>query len=135
MGKDQIKFEVASSTDFPLSNNGGYDLIAFFDSFHDMGDPQGAAAHALKSLKQDGIVMLVEPFANNNLEDNLIPLGRMFYAASSMICVLSSMASNGPSIRSTAGEAKISEVMNSAGFEFFRRAAQTPVNLIYEAKL
>jgi hypothetical protein len=67
--------------------------LEYFDSFYDMGDPIGAAAHALKALKQDGTVMLVESFANNNLEDNLNPLGRMWYAASSVICVLSSMAS------------------------------------------
>jgi hypothetical protein len=80
LSEHQIKFKVASSTDYPSSNNGVYDLIAFFDSFHDMGNPIGAAAHTLKALKQDGIVMLVEPFANNNLEDNLNPLGRMWYA-------------------------------------------------------
>ena len=78
LNEHQIKFEVASSTDYPSSNNGGYDLIAFFDSFHDMGDPIGAAAHALKALKQDGTVMLVEPFANHNLQENLNPLGRMW---------------------------------------------------------
>jgi hypothetical protein len=101
-----------------------------------MGDPIGtAAAHALKALKQDGTVMLVEPFANNNLEDNLNPLGCMWYAASSMICVLSSMASNGLALGAQAGEAKIAEVMKAAGFKHFKRAAQTPINFVYEARL
>lgn len=135
LSEHQIKFEVTSSTDYPSSNNGVYDLIAFFDSFYDMGDPMGAAAYALKALKQDGTVMLVEPFANNNLDDNLNPLGRMWYAASSMICVLSSMASNGPALGAQAGEAKIAEVMKVAGFKHFKRAAQTPINFVYEARL
>jgi hypothetical protein len=135
LSEHQIKFEVASSTDYPSSNNGVYDLIAFFDSFHEMGNPIGAAAHALKALKQDGTVMLVEPFVNNNLEDNLNPLGRMWYAASSMICVLSSMASNGPALRAQTGEAKISEVMKAAEFKHFKCTAQTPINLVYEARL
>jgi SAM-dependent methyltransferase len=131
--EEQIRFEVASSTNYPSDNK--YDLIAFFDCLHDMGDPVGAAAHALKSLKKpDGVVMIVEPFANDKIEDNLNPIGRMFYAASCMSCVPSSLASNGPALGAQAGEAKIAEVVKAGGFMHFKRATQTPVNLVYEAK-
>jgi SAM-dependent methyltransferase len=131
--REQIRFEVASSTNYPSDNK--YNLIAFFDSLHDMGDPVGAAAHALKSLKKpDGVVMIVEPFANDKIEDNLNPIGRLFYAASSMSCVPSSLASNGPALGAQAGEAKIAEVVKAGGFMHFKRATQTPVNLVYEAK-
>lgn len=131
--EEQIRFEVASSTNYPSDNK--YDLIAFFDSLHDMGDPVGAAAHALKSLKKpDGVVMIVEPFANDKIEDNLNPIGRLFYAASSMSCVPSSLASNGPALGAQAGEAKIAEVAKAGGFMHFKRATQTPVNIVYEAK-
>jgi SAM-dependent methyltransferase len=133
LSQDQIRFEVASSTSYPSDNK--YDLIAFFDCLHDMGDPVGAASHALKSLKKpDGVVMIVEPFANDKIEDNLNPIGRLFYAASSMSCVPSSLASNGPALGAQAGEAKIAEVVKAGGFKHFRRATQTPVNLVYEAK-
>ena len=131
--EEQIRFEVASSTNYPSDNK--YDLIAFFDCLHDMGDPVGAAVHALKSLKRpDGVVMIVEPFANDKIEDNLNPIGRLFYAASSMSCVPASLASNGPALGAQAGEAKIAEVVKAGGFMHFKRATQTPVNLVYEAK-
>ncbi|MFY9564716.1 MAG: methyltransferase domain-containing protein [Nitrososphaeraceae archaeon] len=130
---EQIRFEVVSSTNYP--SNYKYDLIAFFDCLHDMGDPIGAAAHALKSLKKpDGVVMIVEPFANDKIEDNLNPIGRLFYAASSMSCVPASLAYNWPALGAQAGEAKIAEVVKVSGFMHFRRATHTPVNLIYEAK-
>jgi hypothetical protein len=91
-----------------------------------MEDPQGAVAHALKMLKKpDGMVMIVEPFANDKLEDNLNPLGRMMYAASSMICVPASLSQNGPALGAQAGEAGISQVVKAGGFRHFRRAAQT----------
>jgi SAM-dependent methyltransferase len=151
LGEDRVRFEVASSTNFPIptakgissSNNKrlqeqaeeGYDLIAFFDSLHDMEDPQGAAAHALKTLKKpDGIVMIVEPFANDKLEDNLNPVGRLFYAGSTMICVPTSLSQNGPALGAQAGEARISHVVKAGGFNHFRRATQTPFNIVYEAK-
>jgi SAM-dependent methyltransferase len=134
LSEEQIKFEVASATNYPSDNK--YDLIAFFDCLHDMGDPIGAASHALKSLKKpDGVVMIVEPFANDKLEDNLNPVGRLFYAASSMSCVPSSLACNGPALGAQAGEAKIAEVVKAGGFKHFRRAAQTQTNLVYEAKV
>ena len=118
LSKEQIRFEVASATEYPTDNK--YDLIAFFDCLHDMGDPLGAASHALESLKPDGVVMIVEPYANDRIEDNLNPVGRFFYAASSMACVPSSLASNGPALGAQAGEAKIAQVVNAGGFRHFR---------------
>jgi SAM-dependent methyltransferase len=151
LGEDRIRFEVASSTNFPFpttkwgnsSNNKqlqeqaeeGYDLIAFFDSLHDMGDPQGAVAHALKTLKKpEGIVMIVEPFANDKLEDNLNPIGRIYYGGSTMICVPASLSDNGPALGAQAGEARISQVIKAGGFKHFRRATHTLFNIVYEAK-
>ena len=96
---------------------------------------KGAAAHALKRLKKpDGTVMIVEPFANDKLEDNLNPLGRMMYAASTMICIPASLSQNGPALGAQAGEPGISKVMKAGGFKHFRRATQTPFNIVYEAK-
>ena len=110
-------------------------MIGFFDSLHDMEDPQGAAAHALKTLKKpDGTVMIVEPFANDKLEDNLNPIGRILYAGSTMICVPTSLSQNGPALGAQAGEARISHVVKAGGFRHFRRATQTPFNIVYEAK-
>jgi hypothetical protein len=129
----RITFEVASSTDFP-SKYDGYDLIAFFDCLHDMGNPSGAACNVLKTLKPDGTWMIVEPFANDKLEDNLNPVGRVFYAASSLVCVPASLAYNGPALGAQAGEYPISQLVKAAGFKHFKRATQTPFNLIYEAK-
>jgi SAM-dependent methyltransferase len=136
LGEDRIKFEVASSTNFPLAEEGDpYDLIAFFDCLHDMEDPQGAAAHALKTLKKpDGTVMIVEPFANDKLEDNLNPIGRLMYAASTMVCIPASLSQNGPALGAQAGEPGISQVVKAGGFKRFRRAAQTSFNIVYEAK-
>lgn len=148
LDEDRIKFEVASSTNFSTASNGKYDvrtsknqegeqydLIAFFDCLHDMEDPQGAAAHALKRLKKpDGIVMIVEPFANDTLQGNLNPLGRLFYAASTMVCIPASLSQNEPALGAQAGEPGISEVVRAGGFKHFRRAAQSSFNIIYEAK-
>jgi SAM-dependent methyltransferase len=152
LNEDRIRFKVASSTNFPVatdddgSNNNnqaerggegekGYDLIAYFDCLHDMEDPQGSAAHALKSIKKpDGTVMIVEPFANDKLEDNLNPIGRLNYAASTMVCIPASLSLNGPALGAQAGEPRISEVVKAGGFKRFRRAAQTPFNIVYEAK-
>ncbi|ALI36880.1 tRNA (guanine-N(7)-)-methyltransferase [Candidatus Nitrosocosmicus oleophilus] len=127
-----LTFEVARSTDYPGDD---YDLVAFFDCFHDMGDPSGAARHVLQTLrKKKGIWMLVEPFANDKLEDNLNPLGRVFYSVSSIVCVPASLSENGPALGAQAGEKRISEIIKSAGFSKFRRATQTPFNLVFEAK-
>ena len=131
-GLKNITFEVAGSTDYPGDD---YDLVTFFDCFHDMGNPDGAAKHVLQSLKKkNGSWMLVEPFANDKVEDNLNPVGRVFYSASTMICVPSSLNENGPALGAQAGEARIREIVLSAGFSKFRRATQTPFNLVFEAK-
>jgi 2-polyprenyl-3-methyl-5-hydroxy-6-metoxy-1,4-benzoquinol methylase len=137
LDEDRIRFEVASSTNFPTPKDaeGGYDLIAFFDCLHDMEDPQGAAAQALSTLKKpDGVVMIVEPFANDKLEDNLNLVGRLFYASSTMACVPASLSQNGPALGAQAGEARISQVVNAGGFKHFKRSTQTPFNIVYEAK-
>ncbi len=135
LDEDRIQFEVASSTNFPAPKDPeGYDLITFFDCLHDMEDPQGAAAHALSALKSDGTVMIVEPFANDKLEENLNPLGRMMYAASTMICIPTSLGQNGPALGAQAGEAGISRVVKAGGFKHFKRATQTSFNIVYEAK-
>jgi hypothetical protein len=98
-------------------------------------DPQGAVAHALKPLKKpDGSTMIVEPFANDKLEDNLNPVGRMFYAGSTMVCILASLSQNGPALGGQAREAAISQVVKGGGFKHFRRATHTPFNIVYEVK-
>jgi SAM-dependent methyltransferase len=131
-GLKNITFEVAASTDYPGDD---YDLVAFFDCFHDMGNPSAAAKHVLQTLKKkDGTWMLVEPFANDRVEDNLNPLGRVNYSASTMVCVPASLNENGPALGAQAGEERIVEIVSSAGFSKFRRATQTPFNLIFEAR-
>ncbi len=134
LSEDRITFEVASSTDFPSKEGEGYDLVAFFDCLHDMGDTSGAASHVLQTLKPDGTWMIVEPFANDKVEDNLNPIGRMLYAVSTVVCVPASLAHNGPALGAQAGERRISELVKAVGFKHFKRATQTPFNLIYEAK-
>ncbi|HET8677847.1 MAG TPA: class I SAM-dependent methyltransferase [Blastocatellia bacterium] len=129
---DRVSFEVASAKDFPGTD---YDLVAFFDCLHDMGDPVGAAARVLKSLKKDGTWLIVEPFANDKLEDNLNPIGRIFYSASTIICTPASLSQEvGLGLGAQAGEARIREVAIKGGFTRFRRATETPFNLIFEAK-
>jgi SAM-dependent methyltransferase len=129
---DRVTFEVASAKAF---DGDGYDLVTVFDCLHDMGDPEGAAAHIRKTLKPDGAFMIVEPFAGDRLEDNLNPVGRMFYAASAMVCTPGSRAQEvGACLGAQAGEARMKDVATKAGFSRFRRAAETPFNLIYEAR-
>lgn len=131
-GLNNITFEVAGSTDFQGED---YDLVTFFDCFHDMGDPLGAARHVLQTLKKkNGTWMLVEPFSNDNVQDNLNPVGRVFYSASTMVCVPASLNENGPGLGAQAGEQRIKDIMTSAGFSYFRRATQTPFNLVFEAR-
>ena len=128
---DRVTFEVASAKDYP----GSYDLVAFFDCLHDMGDPVGAAAHVRQSLGRDGTWMLVEPFANDTVEENLNPIGRLFYSASTLICCPASLSQEvGAALGAQAGEARMREVMQKAGFTRFRRATQTPFNLVYEIR-
>ncbi len=130
---DQITFEVASSKSYP--RNDGYDLVTFFDCLHDMGDPIGAAEHVLSTLKPDGTWMIVEPFANDNPEENHNPIGRIYYSASTMICTPASLAQEvGAALGAQAGEERIRNVVTAAGFSRFRRAAETPFNLVYEAR-
>jgi SAM-dependent methyltransferase len=129
---DKITFEVASAKDFPGS---GYDLVCVFDCLHDMGDPVGAAAHIRQSLADDGTWMIVEPYANDRVEDNLNPVGRIFYGASTLICTPASLAQEvGLALGAQAGEARLSEVIKEGGFTSVRRATETPFNLILEAK-
>ncbi|MEP6603634.1 MAG: class I SAM-dependent methyltransferase [Spartobacteria bacterium] len=129
---DRVKFEVASSKDFPGKD---YDLIAFFDSLHDMGDPAGASAHVRQSLKPDGHWMIVEPFANDKLADNLNLIGRIFYCVSTLICTPASRSQEvGLGLGAQAGEARLREVVTQGGFTRFRRATETPFNLILEAR-
>ena len=130
---DQITFEVASAKSYP--RNGGYDLVTFFDCLHDMGDPAGAAQHVLSTLTPDGTWMIVEPFAGDRPEQNHNPVGRIFYAASTMICTPASLAQEvGAALGAQAGEERIRSVVTAAGFTRFRRAAQTPFNLVFEAR-
>jgi SAM-dependent methyltransferase len=130
-GVKNVTFEVAKSTTFPGK---GYVLVAHFDCLHDMGDPVGAAKHVKKTLAPDGTWMIVEPFAGDRVEDNLNPVGRVFYAASTMICVPASLAYNGPALGAQAGEARLRDVVMKGGFTRFRRATQTPFNLVLEAR-
>ncbi len=130
---EQINFEVSSSKSYPA--NGGYDLVTFFDCLHDMGDPTGAAAHVLSTLKPDGTWMIVEPFANDRAEENHNPIGRIYYSASTMICTPASLAQEvGAALGAQAGEERIRNVVTAAGFTRFRRAAETPFNLVFEAR-
>jgi 2-polyprenyl-3-methyl-5-hydroxy-6-metoxy-1,4-benzoquinol methylase len=130
---DQITFEVASSKSYPA--NGGYDLVTFFDCLHDMGDPVGAARHVLSTLKPDGSWMIVEPFANDLAQLNHNPVGRIYYSASTMICTPASLAQEvGAALGAQAGEKQIHKVTSDAGFTRFRRAAETPFNLVFEAR-
>jgi SAM-dependent methyltransferase len=127
-----VRFEVASAKDYPGS---GYDLVAMFDCLHDMGDPVGAAAHVLRSLGPDGTWLIVEPFANDRLEDNLNPVGRVFYSASTMVCTPASRDQEvGLALGAQAGEARLREVVTEGGFTRFRRATETPFNLVLEAR-
>ena len=127
-----ISFEVAAGKDVPDKS---YDLIACFDCLHDMGDPVGVARRIREVMKPDGTFMIVEPFANNNLEDNLNPVGRMFYSASTMICTPGSLAQEvGLGLGAQAGEARLSEVLKEAGFSSVRKSAETPFNMVLEAR-
>jgi SAM-dependent methyltransferase len=125
-------FETATAKGY---SERGFDLVCFFDCLHDMGDPVGAARHAHQALKDDGTVLLVEPFAGGTLAENSTPVGRMFYAASSMICTPNSLSQEvGLGLGAQAGEPRLQEVFKEAGFTRFRRAAETPFNLILEAR-
>jgi len=125
-------FETATAKGYTAR---GFDLICFFDCLHDMDDPVGAARHAHQALKDDGTVLLVEPFAGGSLAENSTPIGRLFYAASTMICTPNSLSQEvGLGLGAQAGEPRLREVFAEAGFRRFRRATETPFNLILEAR-
>jgi SAM-dependent methyltransferase len=129
---DRVKFEAAKAKDYPGT---GYDFVAFFDCLHDMGDPEGAARHVKATLATNGTWMIVEPFANDKLEDNLNPIGRIFYSASTMLCTPASLSQEvGLGLGAQAGETRLKNVLHSAGFSQVRRAAETPFNIVLEAR-
>jgi SAM-dependent methyltransferase len=128
---DRVTFAVAKANDFPGND---YDFVTFFDCLHDMGNPIGAAAHVSAALAPAGTWMIVEPFANDQVEDNLTPVGCIYYAASTLICTPASLAQEvGLALGAQAGEARLRDVLTAGGFTHFRRAAETPFNLIFEA--
>jgi SAM-dependent methyltransferase len=129
---DRVTFEVAKAKEFPGKD---YDFVAVFDCLHDMGDPVGAAAHVRAALSDDGSWMIVEPFANDDLQDNLNPVGRVYYSFSTLLCTPCSRSQEvGMCLGAQAGEKQMQKVVTSAGFSRFRRATQTPFNLVYEAR-
>ena len=132
-GVKNASFEVATAKDF---HGAKYDFVTFFDCLHDMGDPVGAARHVREMLNPEGAWMIVEPFAHDALEKNLNPVGRVYYAASTMICTPASRAQEvGLCLGAQAGEQRMRKVVTDAGFTKFRRATETPFNLIYEARV
>lgn len=129
---DRTTFEIAKAKEVPAKS---FDFVAFFDCLHDMGDPVGAAAHIRQTLAPGGTCMLVEPFASDRMEENLNPVGRLFYAASTMVCTPCSRSQEvGLALGAQAGEARLRDVFTKAGFQHFRRATQTPFNLVFEAR-
>jgi 2-polyprenyl-3-methyl-5-hydroxy-6-metoxy-1,4-benzoquinol methylase len=129
---DRVSFEPAKAATYAGKN---FDFICFFDCLHDMGDPVGAARHALKALKPDGTVLLVEPYASDMVEENLNPVGRLYYSASVALCVPNSLSEEcAAGLGAQAGEARLGATLREAGFTRFRRAATTPFNLVLEAR-
>src|SRR5271169_1678765 len=129
---NRVTFEVAKAKEFPGKD---YDFVAVFDCLHDMGDPIGAAKHVRQSLNTDGTWMIVEPFANDRLSDNLTPVGRVYYSFSTLLCTPCSRSQEvGLCLGAQSGESRIREVVTTAGFTRFRRATETPFNLVYEAR-
>lgn len=129
---DRVSFEISKAKDFPGKD---YDFVAVFDCLHDMGDPVGAAEHVRDSLADDGTWMIVEPFANDELKDNLNPVGRVYYSFSTLLCTPCSRSQEvGLCLGAQAGESRIREVVSRAGFSRFRRATETPFNIVYEAR-
>ena len=129
---DRVSFEVAKAKDYPGK---GYDLVTFFDCLHDMGDPAGAASHVLETLAPDGTWMVVEPMAQDDMEANFNPIGRLYYGASTMICTPASMSQEvGAALGAQAGETRLKEVISGGGFGRVRVAAATPFNVVLEAR-
>jgi 2-polyprenyl-3-methyl-5-hydroxy-6-metoxy-1,4-benzoquinol methylase len=130
---DRVSFEVANAVDFP-EVDGGYDMIAFFDCLHDMGDPVGAAKRACETLAPEGSALIVEPMAGNTVEENLNPIGRTFSAASTLCCTANSLALGGPALGAVATEQTLRDTVLAGGFKEFRRATETPFNRVFEAR-
>jgi SAM-dependent methyltransferase len=129
---ERVQFQQASAQEFPGSD---FDLVCYFDCLHDMGDPVGAARRAHAALKTGGTVLLVEPFANDELDDNINPVGRLYYAASTCICTPNSLSQPVKlGLGAQAGERRLRHVFEEAGFRRFRRATETPFNLVFEAR-
>ena len=129
---DRVTFEVAKAKEYPGND---YDFVAVFDCLHDMGDPVGAAAHVRQSLSKDGTWMIVEPFANDELKDNLNPSGpRLLLVLDAVVHAVFTFAGGRTLLGAQAGEARMREVVTSAGFSRFRRATETPFNIVYEAR-
>ncbi len=129
---DRVRFEAVAAKDI---DEGEFDLITMFDALHDMGDPAGCAGHMRRILKDDGAWMIVEPIAGDNLEDNLNPVGRLYYNGSTMLCVPTSLDQEvGLGLGAQAGEARLSEVIRAGGFGNVRRAAEGPFNMVLEAR-
>ncbi len=128
---DRVTFAVATAQAIPIAQ---YDLIAFFDCLHDMGDPVGAARRARECLAADGTVMIVEPMAGDRVEENLTPVGRIFSAASVLVCTPNALAEGGTALGTLATDAQLHEVLSAAGFRRVRRATATPFNRVFEAK-
>jgi 2-polyprenyl-3-methyl-5-hydroxy-6-metoxy-1,4-benzoquinol methylase len=129
---DRIAFEVASAQDF---TGGPFDLVTTFDALHDMGDPLGAARQVLERLADDGSWMIVEPYAGATVNDNLNPVGRIYYSFSTFLCVPNALSQEGGySIGAQAGEEPMRRIVTDAGFGTFRRVAETPFNIVYEAR-
>jgi SAM-dependent methyltransferase len=129
---DRVRFEVASATTF----EGRFDLVCFFDCLHDMGDPEGACVHVRDHLAPGGTLMLIEPYANDDLADNLNPVGAAYYGFSTLLCTPSSLAQDvGTALGAQAGEARLRDIVTRVGFTTLRRVAETPFNIVLEATL
>ena len=129
---DRVRFEVATAQTF---TGGPYDLVTTFDALHDMGDPVGVARHVLERLADDGTWMIVEPFAGTTVGDNLNPVGRVYYSFSTFLCVPNALSQEGGySLGAQAGEEPMRRIATDAGFGAFRRVAETPFNIVYEAR-
>ncbi len=130
---DRVRFETAAASSYSGQE---YDLVTMFDCLHDMGDPAGAARHVRQSLAPDGTWMIVEPAAGDRVEDNLNPVGRAYYGFSTLLCTPASLSQEvGLALGAQAGESRIRDIVTSAGFTRFRRASETPFNLVYEARI
>jgi ubiquinone/menaquinone biosynthesis C-methylase UbiE len=130
---DRVTFEVAKADTYPAR---GYDLICFFDCLHDMGRPVDAVRHAIKAVAKDGTLMLIEPFARDRVEENINPIGRLYYAASTTMCCAHAISENGTHVLGAqAGQRRLEDVLKEAGLKTIRKAVETPFNLILEARL